>query len=97
MELKDSFVGRVLGQPFYRTNPTESYVEVPPALLITDERGDCWTLGHEYTQHGQRFFWNVLRNDQETGELAERISYRAGKLRIHGWYGSRIWNGQTFI
>jgi hypothetical protein len=97
METPNGFVGRVLGQNYHRVNPSESYVEVPPALLITDERGDCWTLGFEYTEHGQRFNWNVLRNDLNTGEQAERITYRAGKLRIHGWYGSRTWNGRSFV
>jgi hypothetical protein len=97
MELKDQFVGYVLGQPYRRINPSESYVEVPPALLITDERGDCWTLGFEYTEHGHRYNWNVLRNDREVGEQAERITYRRGALRIHGWYGSKKWNGHTFI
>jgi hypothetical protein len=103
MELKDGFVGRVLGQTYHRVNETESYVEVPPALLIMtppsskDSRGDCWTLGFEYTEHGQRFNWNVLRNDLNTGEQAERITYRAGKLKIHGWYGSKTWNGRSFV
>ena len=97
MELKDSFVGRLNGQPFFRTHRTESYVSVPPALLVTDERGDTWSLGNEYAQHGQRFEFNVIRNDINTGEMAERIEYRGGRLRIYGWYGSKTWNGRTFI
>lgn len=97
MELKDTFVGRLHGTPYFRTHKTESYVCVPPALLITDERGDTWSLGNEFAQHGQRFSFNVIRNDRDTGELAERIEYQAGKVRIFGWYGFKTWNGRTFI
>ena len=97
MELKDSFVGRLNGVNFFRTHKTESYVEIPPALIITDERGDAWTLGEDYAQHGQRFEWGVKRNDQHTGEMAEKIVYRGGRVRIFGWYGSKVWNGKTFI
>lgn len=97
MELKDSFVGRLHGIDFFRTLKTEAYVEVPPALLITDERGDTWTLGCEYTQHGTRFEWNVLRNDCGTGEQAERIVFRNGKVKIFGWYGFKTWTGRAFV
>lgn len=97
MELKDSFVGRLHGRDFFRIHKTESDVEVPPALLITDERGDTWTIGNEYTQHGHRFEWNVLRNDRPIGEMAEKIIMRNGRVRIFGWYGSKTWNGRVFV
>jgi hypothetical protein len=97
METKDYFVGQLMGQQYQRQHKSESYVEIPPALLITDERGDTWSLGYEYTTHGQRFNWNVIRNDKETGEQAERIVYRNGRVKIFGWYGWKAWNGATFI
>ena len=97
MELKDSFVGRLNGLDFYRTHKTESYVEIPPSLIITDERGDAWTLGTDYAQHGRRFSWGVLRNDRHTGELAEKIVFQRGRVHIFGWYGRKTWNGRTFI
>jgi hypothetical protein len=97
MELKDSFVGRLNGQKFFRTYKTDSYVEVPPALLITDERGDTWSLGTEYVQHHQRIEFNVIRNDISTGEFADKMIFRGGRLEIYGWYGRKIWNGRTFI
>src|ERR1041385_792771 len=98
MELKDSFVGRLNGLNWFRTHQTESYVEVPPSLIITDERGDVWSIGTDFAQHGQRFSWGVLRNDRHTGELAEKIVYRRGKgVMIYGWYGRKVWNGRTFV
>lgn len=97
MELKDSFVGRLHGVPYYRVRKSEAYVEIPPALLITDERGDSWSLGFEYLQHGDRISFNVLHNDVDTGESAEKIVYQQGRVRIFGWYGWKNWNGNTFI
>src|ERR1043166_1348543 len=97
MELRDTFVGRLNGHKFFRTHKTESYVEVPPALLVTDQRGDTWSLGNEFAQHGERFSFNVIRNDRDTGELAERIVYQGGRLFIYGWYGRKVWNGRTFV
>src|SRR5262245_47889811 len=97
MEIKDFFVGTLMGQTYFRTHKTENYVEIPPALIITDERGDTWSLGHEYTQLSDRFFWNVIRNDQDTGEQAERIVMRNGRITIFGHYGKKNWSGKTFI
>lgn len=97
MELKEYFVGRLNGFNFFRTHKTESYVEVPPALIITDERGDTWSLGHEYTQHGNKFEWNVLRNDQGVGEQAEKIVFQHGRVKIFGWYGWKTWSGRSFV
>lgn len=97
MELKDSFVGHLHGQKFYREYKTDAYVEVPPALIITDERGDVWSLGNNYTQVAHRFFWNVIRNDREVGEQAERIVFRNGKVKIYCHDGWKTWTGNTFI
>jgi len=94
MELKDSFVGKVYGERYYRERKTESYVEIPPALLITDERGDAWTLGARYNDD---FEFTVLRNDIWTGEFASRIEYRGGRLRIFGKAGTRTWSGRSFV
>lgn len=79
---------------------TESYVSVPPALTITDERGDVWTLGFataqkEHSPCGE-FAFNVLRNGIDTHEIASRIERRAGKVRIFTRRGWKIWNGNTF-
>jgi len=71
---------------------TESYVSVPPALVITDEQGAVWTLGfnvapRDKTPDGE-FAFNVLRNGIETGEIASRIERRNGRVRIFtvdGW------------
>lgn len=98
MELKDSFVGRLNGENFFRTARTETYVEVPPALLITDERGDTWSLGVQYVYHDSSTLeFNVIRNDVDTGETASKIVYRAGRVTIFGKAGRRTWNGRTFV
>jgi hypothetical protein len=97
MELKDFFVGRLNGQQYLRTHQTDAYVEVPPALLITDACGDTWSLGSEYTQHGQVYEWNVLRNDVNIGEQAEKIVFRNGQVKIFGWYGWKVWSGKSFV
>ena len=93
--------GTINGARYVRENRSESYVEIPPAHLITDERGGMWTLGTEYILHpgpnGGQFEWNVLRNDVDTGEMASRIVYRGGRVTIHGRDGRRVWNGRTFI
>lgn len=94
MELRDTFVGIANGTRFYRERATESYVEIPPALIITDERGDVWTLGVRYNGFME---FSVLRNDVPTGDFASRIVYQAGKVRIFGRAGSRTWSGRSFI
>lgn len=80
---------------------TESYVAVPPALTITDERGDVWTMGFKTAQAADapkgEFAFDVLRNGKDTGEIASRIERRGGKVRVltkHGW---KNWNGQFFF
>jgi hypothetical protein len=74
--------GRALKTTYYRENPTQAYVSIPPALIITDSNGATWTLGFEYVQNRGQFFFNVLRNDVDTGEHASNIEYRQGKIRI---------------
>lgn len=76
------------GVRYYREDKTESYVEIPPAYIITTSDGATWTLGFQYVQHNGEFEFNVLRNDIDTGEFAKRIVYRGGVLRI---YGSNGW------
>lgn len=85
---------------YERENKTESYVVIPPAFIITDSDGACWTFGTEYTPpHDGDFEWNVLRNGRDTGETAKRIEYRVGKVRIFGHYGWKSWSrsGKCFI
>ncbi len=94
-------IGTVNGSRYERQDRSENYVEIPPALLITDERGGMWTLGTEYVHHsgpnGGQFEWNVLRNDIDTGETASKIVYRAGRVTIYGRNGRRVWNGRAFV
>ena len=77
---------------------TESYVCVPPALVIRDNEGASWTLGFRRgeTSTGE-FEFDVVRNGVDTGETACRIEKRAGKIRIFGAAGWRTWTGKTFI
>lgn len=82
-------LGRALGQTFRRENKTEPYVVIPPALVITDSDGATWTLGTEYNVH---FEFNVLRNDRDTGEFAERIEYRQGVVTLYGKAGRRTFS-----
>ena len=97
--LKDSYLlsGKADGRTYYRENPTEAYVESPPAYIITDSSGATWTLGSTYIQIGQVFEFGVLRNDVDTGEMASKIVYQRGRVKIYGVNGWRIWNGRTFI
>lgn len=77
---------------------TESYVAIPPALVIRDNKGALWTLG--FDQGGWRtgeFEYDVVRNGRPTGEHACRIEFRKGRVRIFGAAGWRTWNGRTFI
>jgi hypothetical protein len=97
--LRDSelLVGRADGATFRRENATESYVEVPPAYVITDSTGATWTLGAHYIQRGATFEFGVMRNDVYVGEMASKIVYRRGKIRIFGADGWRIWTGKFFV
>jgi len=76
---------------------TEAYVSVPPALIITDARGDVWTLGFQYgpAPRGE-FAFQVLRNGHLVGEFASRIEYRRGQIKIFTERGYKCWNGRSF-
>jgi hypothetical protein len=77
---------------------TEDYVSSPPALTITDERGDLWCLGFRpgAAPRGE-FAYNVLKNGEETGEIASRIERRGGRIRIFTANGWKRWTGMTFV
>jgi len=80
---------------------TESYVSVPPALMITDERGAVWTLGFmtqpRWKAPNGEYAFDVLRNGFDTGEIASRIERRNNKIRIFTRDGWKIWSGMSFI
>lgn len=80
---------------------TESYVAVPPALTILDERGAVWTLGFNTAPKWQspegEFAFNVLRNGIETGEVASRIERRNNRIRIFTKDGWKRWTGLSFV
>jgi hypothetical protein len=96
--LRDSelLIGTVLGVKYHRENRTEAYVSVPPALIITDSNGSAWSLGNEYIQRGLIYEFNVMCNDKNTGEMAQKIEYRNGQISIYGWDGRRTWTGRSF-
>lgn len=79
-------IGRALGQTWRRESKTENYVCIPPALIITDSDGGTWTFGTEFNTYGEI---NVLRNDVNTGEFAQRIEYRRGVVKLFGRTGWR--------
>ena len=80
-------VGTIQGARYERESKTESYVSVPPAFLITDSDGAMWTFGAQYTIHNGEYQFSVMRNDMDTGEVAKRIEYKQGVVRIFGDYG----------
>lgn len=80
-------VGRINGVRYERENKSESYVEIPPAFIITDSDGAAWTFGTNYAQHNGEYEFNVMRNDVDTGEVAKRIVYQKGVVKIFGHYG----------
>jgi hypothetical protein len=84
---------------YERENRTEAYVVIPPAYIITDSDGACWTFGTEYAEHNKEFEFNVLREGADTGEVAKGIEYRGGRVYIFGHYGWKHWSraGRTFI
>ena len=89
--------------PFMRrqgeqTHITENYVSSPPALTITDETGAVWVLGFRRGEAPKgEFAFNVLRDGQDTGEMASRIERRNGRIRIFTAAGWKRYNGFTFI
>jgi hypothetical protein len=84
-----------------QTHITESYVSSPPALTITDERGDLWCLGFAAAPRGKtprgEYAYNVLRNGTETGETASRIERRGARIRIFTRDGWKRWTGLNFV
>lgn len=80
-------VGRIKGARYERENKTESYVEIPPAFIITDSDGAAWTFGPQYSIHNGEYQFSVMRNDVDTGEVAKRIVYQRGVVNIFGDYG----------
>jgi hypothetical protein len=79
-------IGRANGVTYRRENKTEAYVVIPPAYIITDSDGGTWTFGTEFNTYGEI---NVLRNDVDTGEFAQKIEYRKGIVRLFGREGWR--------
>jgi hypothetical protein len=80
---------------------TDSYVCVPPALIITDEQNAVWTLGFNPiddrgVSRGE-FCYDVLRNGVSTGEYANRIERRGKRVRIFGPQGWKNWTGRSFV
>jgi hypothetical protein len=80
---------------------TEHYVSVPPALTITDERGDVWTLGFQTAPRSKspdgEFAFDVLRNGMSAGAIASRIERRNGRIRVFTADGWKRWTGLDFI
>ena len=87
--------------PKLQQHITESYVSSPPALTITDERGNVWALGNEYLRQSDapngEFAFNILCNGIEMGEYASRIERRSGKMRIFTRQGWKVWTGRAFL
>lgn len=92
-------VGRINGVRYERVDKSESYVEIPPAFIITDSDGAAWTFGTQYAEHNGEYEFNVLRDDVDTGEVAKRIVYRKGVVNIFGHYGWKAFsrNRKHFI
>lgn len=82
-----------------QTHITESYVSSPPALTVTDERGDVWCLApwdKGIISRGE-FAYDVLRNGNPVGESANRIERRNNRIYIFGPEGRKVWTGRSFI
>lgn len=88
-------------KPAEQKHITESYVSSPPALMLTDERGNVWTLGTSYqfqrdAPNGE-FAFNIICNGKEIGQWGSRIERRNGKIRVFTRQGWVTWNGHSFI
>lgn len=96
--------------PFMQRAPdfmpqTETYVSIPPALVIRDEQNNVWTLGFDYDEREWktgRFEYDIICNGRKTGEFGRNIEYRRNShgdrvVRIWGADGWRSWNGRTFV
>lgn len=82
-------IGQAFGQIWRREDKSESYVIIPPALIITDSDGGTWTFGTEFNAYGEI---NVLRNDVDIGEFAQRVEYRKGVVMLFGKSGMRTFS-----
>lgn len=90
--------GTLDGILYSRENPSEPYVEIPPARVITDTSGAMWSFGQSYVKLDNGYYeFNVIRNDRDLDEYAQKIVYQKGRVRIFGKDGWRVWNGRTFI
>ncbi len=79
---------------------TQSYVSIPPALYIRDERNALWTLGFDYDERswrGGQYEYDIVRNGVKTGDFGRVIEFRKNKIRIWGSEGWRVWNGHSFV
>jgi hypothetical protein len=81
---------------------TENYVSIPPALVITDEAGNIWTLGFKFGPiSGGEYTFNVLCNGTDTGKFANRIERRKNEIWIFtltGWELMKVMERRsTFI
>ena len=97
--LKDSelLVGSAQGVTFQREDKTENYVEVPPALLITDADGAVWSLGTDHKIIDGRYHFNVIRNDKNMGVYAEKIVYEKRRVNIYTAEGRFVWTGRYLL
>jgi len=87
-------------KPKEQLHITEHYVSSPPALIITDELGDVWTLANEPDRPDAprgEFAFMVLRNGIPTGTVASRIERRNGRVRAFTRDGWKRWTGLFFI
>jgi hypothetical protein len=84
---KDILSGTINGVRYEREDKTDSYVEIPPAFIITDSDGAAWTFGPQFAEHHGEYEFSVMRNDVDTGEVAKRIVYQRGVVCIFGSYG----------
>ena len=86
-------------RPQEQVHVTENYVSSPPALIITDDEGNVWTLGVGKVPDAPRgeFAFDILRNGIPTGESGSRIERRAGRIRAFTPSGWKRWTGSTFI
>ena len=84
---------------------TESYVSVPPARWILNERGEVFTLGIDIGPQsewpGGQYGWQVLVDQGQgaryTGCVASQLERRNRQVRAFTRQGWRTWNGHVFL
>lgn len=89
--------GQLGGLTYERENQTEAYVEIPPALLITDQTGAVWGFGTHWAERNGWYEFNVVRNDIDTDEYAVKIVYKGRRVWLYGRDGWRVWTGRSFL